>query len=72
VRISRLRTFDALEHVALLPLSVTLAERHAIGDVLHRIAVEVHFELVHTLRVVSGGRNGAGDRVAYVDDEDGA
>ena len=72
VRISRLRTFDASEDVALLPVRVTLAERQAPGDVLDRIAIEVHLELVQTLRVVSGRRDGAGDRVAHVDDEDGA
>ncbi len=63
---------DATQHKALLAGGVAFVEGDAVGEVFDGVAVEIHLEFVHALRMIARGRNVAGDRVTDVDHKHGA
>ena len=71
-RLNRVGTRDTPHGVVLLALLVAFVERQAVGNILNRIAVQIHFEFVHPFRVVARHRDGAKNGVANVDGKHGA
>jgi hypothetical protein len=72
VRIGRVGPPETAHYVTLVSVLVAGIKRHAIGNVLDRVAVEIDLEFVHPLRVVTGRGNWPSYRVADIDDEDRA
>ena len=70
MRIDGGRAGNAPQHKALFAGRIARVERHAPSQVFDSIAVQIHLELVHSLRMVARRGNVAGDGVADIDDKD--
>ena len=55
-----------------MPVIVPFVKFKAVGEIFDRVAVQIDFEFVHSLRMVAGSRDGAKNGVAEIDYEHGA
>jgi hypothetical protein len=67
--ISSVRAGDALDGVILISILITLGECKSVSEFFDRVAVQINFEFVNSLRMVGRRRDGSENGMANIDCE---